>query len=328
MLKLPLLFTNWAWSEDSIPVTDYVGRLQKLEEFLIGISFVVCVLIVVAFVYFAFRYRRKTDDEQGEKGSSHNNLLEFTWSFIPFLIFMGSFVWGWILYDDLRKAPANSLEIHVYGQKWNWDFVYKNGKKTTNEIVVPIDQPVKLVMTSRDVIHSFYIPSFKIKQDTVPGIYSFLWFKANKTGNFEVFCTEFCGTGHSSMGAKLKVVSREEWETWLKNDPYRGLSMTEVGKKVFQGRCTACHKVTQEKLIGPGLAGIYNTKRELETGLTVLADENYLRESILNPSAKISKGYPNQMTPFAGLLSEEELSGLIEYIKSLDGSDQKMSWLY
>lgn len=332
MLKfflLPFLFTNLSWSKDKdfVPVTDYVGRLQKLEEFLIGTSFIVCALIVLAFVYFAFRYRRKSEDEEGEKGSSHNNLLEFTWSFIPFVIFMGSFVWGWILYDDLRKPPADSLEIHVYGQKWNWGFVYKNGKKTTNEIVVPVGRAVKLVMTSRDVIHSFYIPSFKIKQDTVPGLYSFLWFKANKTGNFQVFCTEFCGAGHSSMGAKLKVVSTKEWESWLKNDPYKGLSMAEVGKKVFQGRCTACHKATKEKLIGPGLAGIYNTNRELEGGLTVLADENYLRESILNPSVKVSKGYPNQMTPFAGLLSEEELSGLIEYIKSLDDSDQKMSLL-
>ena len=318
---------SWSEEKDSVPVTDYVGHLQKLEEFLIGISFVVCVLIVLAFVYFAFRYRRKSEEEQGQKGSSHNNLLEFTWSFIPFLIFMGSFVWGWILYDDLRKAPADSLEIHVYGQKWNWDFVYKNGKKTTNEIVVPVDRPVKLVMTSRDVIHSFYIPTFKIKQDTVPGIYSFLWFKANKTGSFEVFCTEFCGTGHSAMGAKLKVVSQQDWESWLKNDPYKGLSMAEVGKKVFQGRCTACHKATKEKLIGPGLAGIYNTKRNLEGGLTILADENYLRESILNPSVKISEGYPNQMTPFAGLLSEEELSGLIEYIKSLKDSDEKVSSL-
>ena len=318
---------SWAQEQDSIPVTDYVGRLQKLEEFLIGMSFVVCVLVVLTFVYFAFRYRRNSDDEIPEKSSSHNNILEITWSFIPFVIFIGSFVWGWVLYEDLRSPPANSLEIHVYGQKWNWDFVYKNGRKISNEFVVPVGRPVKLVMTSRDVIHSFYIPSFKIKQDTVPGVYSFLWFKANKTGNFEVFCTEFCGTGHSIMTAKLKVVSESEWENWLKNDPYKGLSLVDIGKKVFQGRCTACHKTSKEKFIGPGLSGLYNTERKLEAGLTVLADENYLRESILNPSAKISEGYPNQMTPFAGLLSEEELSGLIEYIKSLKETEEKISWL-
>jgi len=300
-------------------VTDYVARLEKLEHFLIGISFLVCVLIVIVFVYFSFRYKRKRDDEKLEESSHHNTILEFTWSFIPFVIFMGSFVWGWILYSDFRReAPRDSLEIHVYGQKWNWEFVYKNGRKTSNELFVPVKRSVKLIMTSRDVIHSFYIPTFKIKQDVLPGLYTSLWFKANRKGRFEVFCTEFCGTGHSTMGAKLKVMSLEDWNNWLKTDPYKNLSLVEVGQKVFQGRCTACHNSTKEKLIGPGLAGIYNTQRELEGGMTLLADENYLRESILNPSAKISKGYANQMTPFAGLLSEEELSGLIEYIKSLN----------
>ena len=307
-----------AWAEQQKSVTDYVARLEKLEEFLVGVSFLVCVLIVLTFVYFAFRYRRNAEDGEGQKGISHNTLLEITWTFIPFVIFMASFAWGWILYNDLRSPPADSLEIHVYGRKWNWEFVYKNGRKTTNELFVPAHRPIKLVMTSRDVIHSFYIPSFKIKQDVVPGRYSFLWFKANKEGRFEVFCAEFCGTGHSVMGAKLNVMDLDAWESWLEADPYKGLSLSQVGEKVFQGRCTACHKAEKEKLIGPGLAGIYKTQRALEGGLVVLADENYLRESILNPSAKISQGYANQMTPFAGLLSEEELSGLIEYIKLLN----------
>ena len=299
-------------------MTDYVARLEKLEEFLIVLSFIACFLITLAFIYFAFRFRRKGESEEGQATKHHNLPLEIIWSFIPFVIFMVSFVWGWVVYDSARTAPKDSLEIQVYGQKWNWEFVYKNGRKTTNELYVPVDRPVKLIMTSRDVIHSFYIPSFKIKQDVVPGMYSFLWFKANHKGNFQVFCTEFCGTGHSKMGAKLNVLALEDWENWLKTDPYKGLSLVEIGEKAFQGRCTACHKVTKEKMIGPGLAGLYNTERALEDGSTVLADENYLRESILNPSAKIAKGYPNQMTPFAGLLSEEELSGLIEYIKSLE----------
>ena len=313
-----LLFTILpASAEDSLPVTDYVAKMEKLESFLYGVSFLASVLIIIAFIYFAYRYKRKNNEEQGHAKHHHNMALELLWSFIPFVIFMVSFVWGWILYTDSRQAPKDSLEIHVYAQKWSWEFIYKNGRKTTNELYVPSDRPVKLILTSRDVIHSFYIPSFKIKQDAVPGRYSSLWFKANKVGKFQVFCTEFCGTGHSSMGAKLNVVPLEEWENWLKTDPYKGLSLAEVGEKVFQGRCTACHKPTTEKMIGPGLAGIYNTQRDLEEGPSVLADENYLRESILNPSVKISKGYPNQMTPFAGLLSEEELTGLIEYIKSL-----------
>ena len=307
----------FAFGKDEVPVTDYVGRLEKLEEFLYGVSFLASVLIIIAFVYFAFRYRRKNTQEQGQAKQHHNLSLELLWSFIPFVIFMLVFAWGWILYRDLRQAPKDSLEIHVFAQKWNWEFVYKNGRKTSTELYVPSGRPVKLIMTSRDVIHSFYIPSFKIKQDAVPGRYSSLWFKANREGRFQVFCTEFCGTGHSAMGAKLHVLPVEEWENWLKTDPYKGLSLSDVGQKVFQGRCVACHRPTREKLIGPGLAGIYNTQREFEKAPSVLADENYLRESILNPSLKISKGYPNQMTPFAGLLSEEELTGLIEYIKSL-----------
>ena len=298
-------------------MTDYVGRLEKLEDFLIIISFIACVFITLAFIYFAFIFRRKKAQEEGSAKQHHNLSMELLWSFIPFVIFMLAFAWGWWLYKDARTAPANSLEIQVYGQKWNWEFVYKNGRKTTNELFVPVGQPVKLIMTSRDVLHSFYIPTFKIKQDVVPGIYTYLWFSANHKGKFQVFCTEYCGTGHSNMGAKLNVVSQSDWESWLKDDPYKGLSLAEIGQKAFQGRCTVCHKPTKEKLIGPGLAGIYNTERALEDGSVILADENYLRESILNPSAKISKGYPNLMTPFAGLLSEEELSGLIEYIKSL-----------
>ena len=204
-----------------------------------------------------------------------------------------------------------------YGQMWNWDFVYKNGRKTSNELYVPLNRSVKLILTSRDVIHSFFVPSFRIKQDAVPGRYTSLWFKANHTGNFQVFCAELCGTGHSAMGAKIHVVPLKEWEEWLKKNPYKGLSMTKIGQKVFQGRCTACHKTNSDKLIGPGLAGLYDTMRPLLNGKSAKADENYIRESILNPGAKIVHGYSNQMTPFAGLLSEEELSGLIEYIKSL-----------
>ena len=313
-----MLFLNFfVLAEENQPATDYVAQLEKLEEFLIVISFIACVLIVFAFIYFAFRFKRKESEEEGSATQNHNLTLEIVWSFIPFVIFMVAFAWGWVVYKEVRTPPKDSLEIQVYGQKWNWEFAYKNGRKTTNELYVPKNRPVKLIMTSRDVLHSFYIPTFKIKQDVVPGIYTFIWFKANHEGKFQVFCTEFCGTGHSSMGAQLNVLSLADWESWLKADPYKGLSLVEIGQKAFQGRCTACHKPTREKLIGPGLAGLYNTKRALEDGQVVLADENYLRESILNPGAKISKGYLNQMTPFAGLLSEEELSGLIEYIKSL-----------
>lgn len=299
------------------PVTDYTARLDSLYGFLVGVSAVACVLVIAAFVYFSIRYRRKSENEKGQATISHSFFLEFSWSFIPFLIFVVAFIWGCILYYDFKRAPEDSLEIHVYGQMWSWEFVYKNGRKTTNEFYVPVNKPVKLIMTSRDVLHSFYIPTFRIKQDLVPGIYTSLWFKANRKGKFHVFCAEFCGTGHSSMMAKINVVSLTKWEEWLDNDPFKGLSLKAIGKKTFQGRCTICHKTTKEKLIGPGLAGIFGSKREFSNAPPLTADANYLRESILNPGAKIVNGYPNAMTPFAGALSEEELSGLIEYVKNL-----------
>ena len=304
-------------TEEMPPVTDYAEKLDTLYHFLVGISVVACVLVIVAFAWFSIRYRRKSEQEQGSAQVSHNTLLEFIWSFIPFVIFAVAFVWGWVLFYDFKRPPKDSLEIHVYGQMWSWTFVYKNGRKTTNEFYVPAHKPVKLIMTSKDVLHSFFIPTFRIKQDLVPGIYTSMWFKANRKGKFQVFCTEFCGTGHSNMLARMHVVSLKEWESWLAHDPYKGLSLAEIGKKAFQGRCTACHKTTKEKHIGPGLAGLMGAKREFTDGKSLIVDENYLRESILNPSEKIVAGFTNQMTPFAGTLSEEELTGLIEYIKTL-----------
>ena len=317
---LSQFFLNTAFSSGSEslpPVTDYAQKLDSLHHFLVSVSVIACVLIIAAFVYFAVRYKRQSESEQGKATVSHSFLLEFTWSFIPFLIFLVAFIWGWILYHDFRKAPKESLEVHVYGQMWSWEFVYKNGRKSTNEFYVPVNKAVKLIMTSRDVLHSFYIPTFRIKQDVVPGLYTSLWFKANRKGRFHVFCAEFCGTGHPIMMARVNVVSLKEWEEWLENDPYKGLSLTEIGKKTFKGRCTVCHHTTKDKMIGPGLAGVFGAKREFLKAASLIADENYLRESILNPGAKIVRGYTNAMTPFAGALSEEELSGLIEYLKEL-----------
>ena len=312
-----LFFSGYAFSDKESAITDYVEKLNALYDFLIYTSVLFCVGIVIGFLYFSWKFKRKAKDEIGQAKVHHNIVLEAFWQFIPFVIFMVVFVWGAVLYHDSKKVPENSLEIHVYGQMWSWEFIYKNGKKTVNEFYVPKGRSVKLIMTSRDVIHSFFIPTFRIKQDVVPGLYTSLWFRANKTGNFHIFCAEYCGDGHSIMLAKVRVVPLKEWETWLANDPYKGMTLSEIGQKTFEGRCTVCHSTSKEKLIGPGLGGIFKTRRELSNGRTVFADENYIRKSILNPSAELVQGFANQMTPFAGLLSEEELSGLIEYIKTL-----------
>ena len=313
LLLLPSLAFSSAFPS---PATEISVEVDQMYFFIHALSLGCGLLITGAFILFAVLYRRKNNSE-GSASVHHNIWLEWTWSIIPFLIFMFMFAWGWIVYDKMRTPYKKALEIHVYGQMWNWDYAYKNGRKTAETLYVPVNTPVKLIMTSRDVIHSFYVPAFRIKQDVLPSRYTALWFKANKKGLFNVFCTEYCGTGHYSMLSKIHVMSLEDWEKWMATDPYEGLSMTEIGQKVFRGRCTACHQTTTKKMIGPGLAGIFGSLRKMEDNESIKADENYIRESILNPSARIVEGFPDQMTPFAGLLQEEEMTGLVEYIKSL-----------
>ena len=302
-----------------VPATKLAEEVDQLIYFLVEISVLSSLLVIGGFVYFSIRFRRKSEKDK-TPAITHNYLLEFLWSFIPFVIFMFVFGWGWLLYDKMRDHPKDALEIHVYGQMWNWDFVYKNGKKSSGTLTVPVGKPVKLIMSSRDVIHSFFIPSFRIKQDVLPGSYTSLSFTANKKGKFPVFCTELCGAGHSSMLAKVHVMGLEEWEQWLAKNPYKGMNISQIGKSVFEKSCTVCHTTTMEKRIGPGLAGLFGKNREFKKEKALMVDENYIRESILNPSVRIVKGYGNLMTPFAGLLTEEEMTGLVEYIKSLKAS--------
>ena len=297
--------------------TELSHEVDRMFYFIHTLSLFFGLLIIGAFVLFSILYRRKSETDKAKAQVHHNISLEIVWSLIPFLIFAFMFVWGAVVYNKMRTPYEDALEIHVYGQMWNWDFVYKNGKRVVETMYVPVDTPVKLILSSRDVIHSFYVPSFRIKQDALPGRYTALWFKAAQKGLFNVFCTELCGAGHSQMNAKIQVLDKKDWEMWLAADPYEGLTLIEMGQKVFQGRCTACHQIGTQRMIGPGLASLFNAARTFENGETIQVDENYIRESILNPAAQIVEGFPNQMTPFAGLLQEEELTALVEYIKSL-----------
>jgi cytochrome c oxidase subunit 2 len=294
----------------------FASSVDDLYKFLLGASVISCALVIGGMVYFAYKYRRKTANDKTAY-ISHGALLEFLWSFIPFVIFMVVFAWGWMVYHEMRSAPKDAFEVQVFAQKWNWDFQYKSGRKTSSELFVPVGKAVKLIMGSRDVIHSFYIPGFRTKQDVVPGRYTMLWFEAPKVGDFQVFCAEFCGDGHSAMMAKIHVLPLDKFEAWLQNDPYKGLTPLQIGQTLFSQKCTACHNATPERKVGPGLKGVFAHEVEFENSPKLVADENYIRESILNPHAKIVKGFPDAMTPFQGQLSEEELAGIIEYIKSL-----------
>ena len=218
----------------------------------------------------------------------------------------------------MRRAPENALEIHVEAKRWDWTFMYKSGKKSVAELTVPVGEPVKLIMSSRDVLHSFFVPAFRIKQDVIPGRYTALWFEATKIGTFNVFCTEYCGLSHSAMLAKVNVVSRDDYEAWIQDDPYKGLSLADVGQKVYSQQCAACHNLTAETKIGPGFKGLFGSNREYTDGTSGVADENYIRESILYPNRKRKVGFENaNMNSFQGLLSENELRGVISYLKTL-----------
>ena len=300
-----------------VQATAIAQKVDHLYAFLLIASFIACVLVIGGFIAFAIKYRRRSDNDKTAY-ITHNNVLEFSWSFIPFLIFMAVFAWGWIVYHDMRTMPTSGLEIAVEAQKWDWSFIYKSGRRTSGEFTVPVNTPIKLIMTSKDVLHSFYVPAFRNKQDVVPGRYTSIWFQPTKEGSYQIFCAEYCGDKHSGMLAKVHVVSREKFDAWLANDPYKGLSMLDIGQKVFSSRCIACHTMTETKNIGPGFKGIWGKQEKIAGGTTVAIDENYIRESILNPQAKIVDGFPAGVMPsFAGQLSEQELMGVIELVKSL-----------
>lgn len=292
-------------------------NVDYLFWFLIVISTIASVLVVGGMFWFLYRYKRKSDNDKTAY-ITHNHFAEFLWSFIPLVLFMVSFVWGWKVFNDLRNAPEGSYEVYVKAKKWAWEFEYNNGIQSPGELVVPIGVPVKLLMTSEDVLHSFYVPSFRIKQDVLPGRYTAAWFEATKLGEFQIFCTEFCGLNHSGMLAKVKVVTPEVFEAYLAGKKIEKLTPVQLGEKIYKTRnCNGCHSLDGSVLVGPSFKGLYNSDRSFNSASSTKADENYLAESINNPNAKIVKGFgPNQMPAFAGQLSEEEIRGVIEFIKA------------
>lgn len=317
-----MMWFNLAQAQSFMPTegTKIATQVDNLYAFLLVASFVSCVILIGGMVFFVWKYRRKTNNDKTAY-ITHNTFLEFLWSFIPLVIFLGVFGWGWYIYHDMRTMPKDALEVHVFAKQWAWEFEYKSGVKTGNLIVVPVNKDVKLIMTSKDVLHSFYIPSFRIKQDVIPGRYTALWFNADKLGEFHVFCAEFCGTQHSGMMATLKVVPQAEYDAWLEEESQVGtLPLAKRGEKIFSVKaCASCHSVADASTkVGPSLWKKFAATEHIEGGADVNVDENYLRESILNPNAKIVKGFPKGVMPtFQGQLSETELNALIEYVKTL-----------
>ncbi len=271
-------------------------------------------------IYFIVKYRRTQSNRVASAQITHNDALEIGWTVIPLILVMIIFVWGYRDYLKLVIPPVGAKEIRVVGKKWLWEVEYvEEGIKLLNEIVVPVGKPVKLLMTATDVLHSFYLPNFRIKKDLVPNRYSKIWFYPEKIGNYQVFCTEYCGDGHSSMLGVLKVVSQSDYDEWLKaGNANDDIPLLELGEKLYKSKnCNACHSLDGTAMAGPSWKGLYGSKRQFVDGSDAIADENYITESILNPNAKVVAGYPPVMPSYSGLLSEREILGIIEYIKTL-----------
>jgi cytochrome c oxidase subunit 2 len=274
-------------------------------------------------VFFAVKYRRRAEDERPQPIEG-NFWLEVIWSVIPLGLTMVMFVWGAIIYFDIYNPPNDALEISIVGRQWMWKAQHPEGQSEINELHVPLGQPVKLTMTSEDVIHDFFLPAFRVKQDVLPGRYTTLWFEATKAGEYPLYCAEYCGTQHSGMIGRIVVLEPAEFQKWLSGGA-TGLSMADLGESLFQRfGCHICHRAGGTAQ-GPSLTGLFGKAVRLEGGVTVTVDEDYIRESIIDPRAKIVAGYQPIMPTFKGLISEEGLLQLIAYIKSLSAAERAQS---
>jgi cytochrome c oxidase subunit 2 len=290
-------------------------QVDALYFFLVALTAFFTLLISAFVVYFAIKYRRRSKDDVGE--AIHGNLkLEITWTVIPLLIVLFIFGWSAKLFFTMARPPAETLDVYVVGKQWMWKFQHPDGHAEVNELHVPVGTSVKLTMTSQDVIHDVFIPDFRVKADVLPGQYTHLWFKATKPGRYHLFCAEYCGTNHSGMGGWIVVLERADYQKWLAGGLGQG-SMAQTGEKLFKDlSCITCHREDTTGR-GPTLIGLYGRAVTLDNGNAVEANEAYLRESIVNPRAKIVSGFQPIMPTFQGLVSEEGLLQLIEYIKSL-----------
>jgi cytochrome c oxidase subunit II len=296
------------------------GRVDALYFFLVGISVFFSLLIAGLIVFYAVKYRRRAPDEIG--ANIHGSLLlEIGWSVIPLLITMVIFVWGASVFFAMARPPDETLNIYVVGKQWMWKFQHLDGQREINELHVPLGRAVKLTMTSEDVIHDFFVPAFRVKADVLPGRYTTLWFEPTVPGRYQLFCAEYCGTKHSGMIGQVVVMEPSEYQTWLSGGAPEG-SLALAGAKLFADlACNTCHRPDAQGR-GPVLEGLFGGTATLHNGETVTVDEAYLRESILTPSAKITAGFQPIMPTFQGLVTEEQLLELVEYIKSLKGLPQ------
>jgi cytochrome c oxidase subunit 2 len=286
----------------------------------LAVSLFFTALIAALIVVFMVRYRRRDPDEVGKPHEAW--WLEVIWSAVPLFIMLAMFAWGARLFFLQHKAPPDAVQYWATGKQWMWKFEHPNGNREINHLHLPIGQTVKLTMTSEDVIHSFGVPAFRLKQDVNPGAYTSVWFRPDRVGTYHLFCDQYCGAEHSRMVGSIVVMTAEYYAAWLAGGPAGGQSPVAVGAQLFQSlACYTCHEMGPGWMArGPSLQGVYGHQVPLEGGGMVLADDAYVRESILLPAAKVVKGWQPIMPTYQGQINEEQLIDLISYIKSLGGA--------
>ena len=291
------------------------AEVDALYFFLVAVTVFFSVLIAAGVVYFAIRFRRRSPHDR--PAEIHGSLaLELVWTFIPLGIVVVMFVWGARVFFHMNRPPDDAMSVSVVGKRWMWKLQHPTGQREINELHVPVGRPVKLTITSEDTIHSFFIPAFRIKKDAVPGRYNFAWFEATKTGTYHIFCAEYCGTEHATMIGRVVVMEPDDYQTWLGGGPPPETPV-KVGERLFvELNCATCHRIDSLGR-GPLLHGIFGKPVQLATGETVVADAAYMRESILNPAAKVAAGYQPVMPTYQGQVSEEMVISLIAYIQTL-----------
>jgi cytochrome c oxidase subunit 2 len=290
-------------------------QMDALLFFMVLVSLIGLTIVVLLVVSFSILYNKKRHPVAVQVEGS--TLLEATWTIIPLGLFLVMFVWGALIYFRVFTPPANSMNIYVVGKQWMWKAEHPGGQHEINALHVPTGRAVQLTLISQDVFHSFSVPAFRVKREAIPGRYTTVWFEATVPGTYHLFCTQYCGTNHSQMTGDIVVMTPEDFRKWLASST-SGASLAQNGERLFASlSCAACHN-TRPDARGPNLAGVYGAKLPLASGGTVIADDAYLREAILNPSQHVTQGYAPIMPTYQGQISEEGVIALLEYIKNLD----------
>ena len=310
-------------------VSSFAHDIDNLFFFIFYASVVLFLIVVIGMMYLAIKYRFKKGDEVRLTSSlDHNTFLEVLFFVIPLILVTITFVWGIRSYLNMVIVPDDAIEIKVTGQSWFWTFDYPEGGSTLNELVVPVETPIKIVLSSTDVLHSFYIPVMRAKMDVLPNRYNVMWFDANQAGEYEIFCTEYCGTGHSNMNAKVIVMPQKMYEVWLAEagSADDDLPLEELGAKLYSKKaCNTCHTLDGTALVGPSYlqtSQMWGQERVFDDGSSAVIDENYIRSSILEPQIQIVEGYQGVMPTYQGLLNDRELDALIAFLKTLKEDSQ------